>query len=240
MVAMPILRSGSCWRVGSGESIKLLMDKWIPNYPSNRVLRPVHEGEEDWRVSDLIDLELHEWRRDVIMEKFNREDAEAICKIPLSHRRVFDVMVWLHNRKGIYSVRSEYHVARKVLREWAECSTGVGQQAWKQLWKIRVPKKIKVFAWRACHEILLTRASLAKRKIITENTCRCCQQAPETVVHAILDCSAAHDVRARSSTVMQKCSTNFTDFMQLFEVLMDRMDATGMEVFLIQAWTVWN
>ena len=61
------------------------------------------------------------------MEKFNREDAEAICKIPLSHRRVSDVMVWLHNRKGIYSVRSGYHVARKVLREWAECSTGVGQ-----------------------------------------------------------------------------------------------------------------
>ena len=99
---------------------------------------------------------------------------------------------------------------------------------------------MKVFAWRACHEILPTRASLAKRKIITENTCRCCRQAPETVVHAILDSSAAHDVRARSSTVMQKCSTNFTDFMQLFEVLMDRLDVAGMELFLIQAWTVWN
>ena len=40
--------------------------------------------------------------------------------------------------------------------------------------------------------------------------------------------------------MMQKCSTNFTDFMQLFKVLMDRLDATGMELFLIQAWTVWN
>ena len=40
---------------------------------------------------------------------------------------------------------------------------------------------------------------------------------------------------------MQKCSTNFTNFMQLFEVLMmDRLDAVGMELFLIQAWTVWN
>ena len=34
------------------------------------------------------------------MEKFNREDVEALCKIPLSHRRVSDVMVWQHNRKG--------------------------------------------------------------------------------------------------------------------------------------------
>ena len=78
----------------------------------------IHEGEEDWIVSDLIDSELHEWRRDVIMGKFNREDAEAICKIPLSHRWVSNVMVWLHNRKGIYSVKFGYHVARKVLREW--------------------------------------------------------------------------------------------------------------------------
>ena len=59
-------------------------------------------------------------------------------------------------------------------------------------------------------------------------------------IHSIWDCSEAQDVWARSSTVMQKCSTNFTDIMQLFEVLMDRLDATGMELFLIQAWTVWN
>ena len=59
MVAMAILRSRSCWRVGNGESIKFLVDKWIPNYPSNRVLHPIHEGEEDWRVSDLIDSDLN-------------------------------------------------------------------------------------------------------------------------------------------------------------------------------------
>ena len=102
--------------MGNGESIKVLMDKWIPNYPSNRVLHLVHEGEEDWRVSNFIDSKLHGWRRDIIMETFNREDAEAICKIPLSHRQVTDVVGWLHNKDGVYTVRSGYHVARKVLR----------------------------------------------------------------------------------------------------------------------------
>ena len=46
-------------------------------------------------------------------------------------------------------------------------------------------KKMKVFAWRACHEILPTRVNLAKRKIIIDNTCRYCQQALETAIHAI-------------------------------------------------------
>ena len=27
-------------------------------------------------------------------------------------------------------------------------------QIWKKLWKLRVPNKINVFGWRACHEIL--------------------------------------------------------------------------------------
>ena len=103
-----------------------------------------------------------------------------------------------------------------------------------------MPNKMKLFAWRACHEILPTRVNLAKRKIIRDNICRCCQQAPKTAIHAIWDYPAAQDVWAGSSTVMQKCSTNFNDFMQLFEVLMNRLDATGMELFLIQARTVWN
>ena len=128
MSAMPILRSRSCWRVGNGESIEVLLDKWIPNYPTNKVLHSVHEGEEDWRVSDLIDSELHGCRWDIIMERFNREDAEAICKIPLSHKRVTDAVVWLHNKDGNYSVRSGYRVAKKVLKkeEWVECSTVSG------------------------------------------------------------------------------------------------------------------
>ena len=97
------------------------------------------------------------------MTSFHREDAEAICKIPLSHRHVPDSVLWLHNRKGVYSVKSKYHIARRVMQkeDWAESSRGPsGFQVWKKLWKLRVPNKIKVFGWRACHEILPTRVNL--------------------------------------------------------------------------------
>ena len=40
--------------------------------------------------------------------------------------------------------------------------------------------------------------------------------------------------------MMQKCTTNFHDFMQLFKALMNRLDAVGMELFIVQAWTIWN
>ena len=86
-------------------SIRVHKDKWIPNYPANKIIHPAQEESEEWLVSELIDSVSHCWRCDVIMSSFHREDAEAICKFHLSHRQVSDSMVWLHNRKGVYSVR---------------------------------------------------------------------------------------------------------------------------------------
>lgn len=46
MAAQPILKKGCCWRVGDRSEIRLLKDKWIPNYPTNKVLHP--PVEEEW------------------------------------------------------------------------------------------------------------------------------------------------------------------------------------------------
>ena len=57
MAAIPILKSGCCWRVGDGSNIRVFMDKWIPNYPTNGVLHPPRMEEGGWFVSDLINQE---------------------------------------------------------------------------------------------------------------------------------------------------------------------------------------
>ena len=59
MAALPILKSGYCWRVGNRSSISVLGDKWIPNYPTNKVLLPIHELVDEMVVSKLINLKLH-------------------------------------------------------------------------------------------------------------------------------------------------------------------------------------
>ena len=82
------------------------------------------------------------------MAHFNREEVEAICRIPLSRRVVEDSVIWLHTKKGEYSVRFGYHLARQVLRkaDWAESSNRSGrQQLWSTLWKLKIPGKIKIF-----------------------------------------------------------------------------------------------
>ena len=104
MAAMPILKSGCCWKVGSGDEIRIRKDKWIPNYPSNMVQHPVAEDVEECMVANLIDPDLHCWRHDFIMDTFHISDAKTICNIPLSRRRGVDSIVWLHTKNGVYSV----------------------------------------------------------------------------------------------------------------------------------------
>ena len=58
------------------------------------------------------------------MQTFIKDDAEAILRIPLSHRAVVDSIIWLPNKNGGYSVKSGYHVTKQILRQddWAESS----------------------------------------------------------------------------------------------------------------------
>ena len=84
----------------------------MSNYPTNRALYPPLDGDWDCQVSDLID-----WNRSIIAAKFLPEDMEAMVQIPLSRRYVPDVWMWLHNKKGNFSVRSAYHIARMIAKE---------------------------------------------------------------------------------------------------------------------------
>lgn len=90
IAAQPILKKGCCWRVGNGFAIRVTKDKWIPSYPSNKVIHPLVEEDWEWRVADLIDWEKHAWDRELIGSRFHRDDMEAILQIPLSRRYIVD------------------------------------------------------------------------------------------------------------------------------------------------------
>ena len=176
------------------------------------------------------------------MASFHREDA--LQNSTKSRRTdLSDSVVWLNNKNGMYSVRSGYHVARKILREenWVESSRGpVGQQEWRNLWKLVVSNKIKVFGWRACQEILQTRVNFARRRIILDNVCQGCKRSLESVVHTIWECCVAQDVWAGSSISLQKCSNDQHYIIQLLENLLERLSTGEFELFLAQAWIIRN
>ncbi|KAL0011249.1 hypothetical protein SO802_006357 [Lithocarpus litseifolius] len=187
MAAMPILQSGHCWRVGNGESIHVLKDKWIPYFPTNKVLVPIHGN-----LGELM---------------------------------------------------SAYHVARRILTEADRVGPSrgcVAKQVWAVIWKLRIPNKIKVFAWRACHEILPTVVNLTRRRVIHEDKCSLCTGEPETTIHALWDCAVAQDIWAGSIRTLQKYKHGQADLVQLMEEFLERMNMEEIELFWTQAWLIWS
>ena len=166
MATQPIIISGHCWRVGNGLSINVLKDRWIPNYPTNNILHPVHGDVNEMMFADLINPDLHIWRNGEVMATFHREEAEAICQIPLSRRDVNDAIIWLHNSKGVFTVKSAYHVARNLGKRTGTSRGCIERKIWTAIWKLKLPNKIKIFRWRAYHDILPTAGNLTRRKVV--------------------------------------------------------------------------
>ena len=163
------------------------------------------------------------------MSVFHREDAEAICRIPLSRRNVSDSIIWLHNINGMFTVKSTYKVPRKIQSDgdWAKnTSRCAGKKVWAVLWKLLLLNKIKVFGWRACHDILPTCVNLTKRRIIDDNGCPICTRVSESTIHALWDCAAAQDIWAGSikklhKGCLHKGCRGQSDMLHLMEYLLD-------------------
>ena len=97
-----------------------------------------------------------------------------------------------------------------------------------------------VFGWRACNEILPTRLNLAKRRVISDNTCLNCTKFPESTIHELWDCEVATDVWTGSLVKLQKCSHGQADMIELMEYLLSRLTLQEMELFLVQVWLIWT
>ncbi|XP_023906045.1 uncharacterized protein LOC112017822 [Quercus suber] len=234
MAAQPIIQAGHCWRVGNGLSINALKDRWLPNFPTNKVLNLVQGNLGEMKVADLINPELNLWKHEDIRAIFHADEVEAICQIPLSRRNVPDSVFWLHNSRGMFSVKSAYHVVRRLLIDANRGGTsmeGAVNNTWKAIWKLQLPNKIQVFAWRACHEILPTSANLTRRKVLYDDRCSVCTRETETTIHAFWDCASVQDIWAGSSRKLQKAKHSQTDMVHLMEELLERLSQDELELF---------
>ena len=170
------------------------------------------------------------------MEMFDKEDAEAICRISLSRRYVDDSIVWLPTKKGLFIVKSTYKVARELMRRenMAESSNGcAGKRIWATLWKLKILNKVKVFAWRACNDILQMKINLANRRIITDAIYPICTRFPEMAGHVLWDCGIAQDVWAGSVKLLQKGKHELLDMFQLMEYLMEQLAQEDLELMVV-------
>ena len=145
-------------------------------------------------VSSLIDENTIWWKPDLVNSLFLHFEDNEILKIPLSHNLPEDLLIWMGNKRGSFTVKSVYHVAKGLLDGGTARENSSNHQAspfWKKIWQLNVPPKVKIFAWEVCLNGLPTMLNLQRRGLNTFVFCQIFDKDLESINHALLHCNHA-------------------------------------------------
>lgn len=219
----------------------MLGDKWLPTPSSFSIQSPATNLHADARVPDLIDRDLRGWNHALIQESFSAEEAKVIIGIPLFPSLPPDIIIWNGTASGIFSVRSAYHLGMEMQRcSNGECSNPVDRSdMWKQIWALKVPNTVKIFLWKASHNLLPTKQNMFVRGIVEDSFCPYCKIYEESTLHALWCCPGAQDVWDSGSALFQKCPTDVYNVTDLLEFLMHRLDMDNLSLMATLARRIW-
>ena len=167
-------------------------------------------------------------------------EAAKIKSLPVCMTPQEDILIWPKSKEGVCTVKSGYQLLCEMEdKELASASTTGGtKKLWADLWKLRVPNKVKKFAWRACTNSLPTMENLLKRKVVQSALCSNCKREPENVVHALWGCEKICQVWGREFDGLQTAHNQGLSFSDLFGLT--TLSPRGSELFIMICWSIWN
>ena len=104
---------------------------------------------------------------------------EAIERIRIPWRESDDVVAWHPEKSGCFSVRSAYRLgvdlrdAEEGRGSSSSCPDG-RRPVWKKFWKLPIPHKVRIFAWKVIQGGLATKKNKRSIHIIRDAACDIC------------------------------------------------------------------
>lgn len=178
--AKGLLGSGLKWRIGSGTSVSIWKDHWLPEKAQRSIYADRVAG-LDW-VAELTLKEPNCWNRDLIYSTFSVGEADQIMSIAIPTTDQSDKVVWFSENPGIYSVKSGY----KMLLDNSNVSINE-QKMFKQIRSLECPSKIRILIWKFVQNYVPTFQNLHYRRLSSDNCCPHCGQGCESSTHAVRD-----------------------------------------------------
>ena len=232
------------WRVGDGNHIRIWEDAWIPAGVTRRPRTP-RGNIVISKVSELIDPIRGTWDSELINDLFWEEDVSNILSIPV-HMDREDSVAWHFNKKGVFSVKSAYHVLEdeaetKLVRQKGETSRhslNSGQKMWNKLWGVPVPPKIKQCVWRVAHNSLAHKMNIKSKKISLDTRCPVCFRYDEDGAHCFFKCKEVRKVwrELGLENIRLKLANLLSAMEVVAEILRQREDMCIVVFVLIWKW----
>ena len=116
--------------------IHIWEDKWLPTSTTYKLCSPQQDIGDFPMVSSLIDEDTRHQKVDKVKRHFLPFEAETILNIPLIYNLPEDSIIWMGNKRDIFSVKSAYYIALPLVEksEVGECSTSDSRTClWKKI-----------------------------------------------------------------------------------------------------------
>ena len=142
--SIEVVKNETRWQVGNGRLIHIWEDKWLPTASTFKIISPPRDFGDYPMVSSLIDQDTKWWKANVVRTLFLPFEADMILKIPLSQRLPEDSLIWIGNKRGVFTVKSAYHIAAKLQsdKDLGESSFGDSRSIiWKKTLENETPSK---------------------------------------------------------------------------------------------------
>ena len=176
------------WQVGRGDSIRLRDSLWYkPRSADSLDLLQLQCG----TVKDLMDPISGNWNSNLINIVYNRTKVKAILSTTFSKFGNIDKVIWPFSSSGEYKVKKGYKMLMVLNQENDNHNDHTRKKCWINLWKLGIPFWVSTFLWEILHRGLPTRTELAKKQIITDDTCVACGEDQETLDHPFMSCHFA-------------------------------------------------
>ncbi|KAJ1414942.1 Reverse transcriptase zinc-binding domain [Sesbania bispinosa] len=162
-------KGGGRWVVVNGELIDISKDKWLATGTSLANISPPLTG----RVVDLLTPVERNWNFHKIRATFPPGIAIEVAQTPISWTAEKDFLTWTHFKNGLLTAKSTCHNLKKkedYRNRGPSSSNGGISLLWKELWKAKVPQKIKMFSWKA-HNAVPVFENLKKRRVLPNPSC---------------------------------------------------------------------
>lgn len=110
----------------------------------------------------------------------------------------------------------------------------------KWVWTLKIQNKVKIFAWRACCDILPCAQTFWKRHIGGQALCSMCCKHAESTVHALWYCKNAKTIWKRTEYFGSTREKIFANFVDLLGWIWKNHSRAQVEYFMVICWFIWN
>eukprot|EP00253_Pinus_taeda_P029860 PITA_29860 len=194
--AFKVIEQGFSWQVGNGENVKIGRDPWVGcndryalpqgliRHLETKGFFNLHQIEkighssiwgQAWKSGEDLDLDPVWW------DDWNNSTQELVrSNIRIKDRP--DQLVWAHADSGSYIPKAGY--------KFLMTKKGWDEPAWwaKPLWKLKCPKKSRLFFWCLLKEKVPTWDVLQARFMNGPSRCPLCKNESKTSHHLFLHC----------------------------------------------------